>query len=251
MFDVTMGWFDGAEVCELVGLFLIHKMKHLFGCNCVGLYRDDGLAVLNNISGPKTDRIRKQLIKLFQDYDMKISVELNLTQTDFLDATLNLNTGKFWPHRKPNDNPLYINNNSNHPPSIKKQIPSMVNERVTQLSSFEDEFVRSASMYSEALHESVYQTFLKYRKEAKTTKAVSNRRRRNIVWFNPPYSDDVETNIGHEFLNLITKYFSKHHRFHKICSKNNIKISYSCMPNMSAVILRHHKKLLSALPKAD
>ena len=95
MFDVIMGSFDRAEVCELVGLFLLYRMKHLFGCNCVGLYRDDGLAVLNNISGPKTDRARKPLIKLFQDYDIKILVELNLTQTDFLDETLNHNTGKF------------------------------------------------------------------------------------------------------------------------------------------------------------
>ena len=123
MFDVTMGSLDEAEVCELVGLFLLHKMKHLFGCNCVGLYRDDGLAVLNNISVPKNDRTLKQLIMLFQDYNIKILVELNLTQTDFLDATLNLNSGKFWPYRKPKDNPLYINKNSNHPPSIKKQIP--------------------------------------------------------------------------------------------------------------------------------
>ena len=106
-------------------------------------------------------------------------------------------------------------------------------------------------MYNKALHESGYETYLKYRKEAKTTKAISNRRRRNIVWFNPPYSDNVETNIGHEFLNLITKHFPKHHRLHKICNKNNIKINYSCMPNMSAVILRHNKKLLSALPKTD
>ena len=59
MFDVTVGSFDRAEVCELVGLFLLYKMKHLFGCNCVGLYRDDGLAVLINISGPKTDSTRK------------------------------------------------------------------------------------------------------------------------------------------------------------------------------------------------
>ena len=106
-------------------------------------------------------------------------------------------------------------------------------------------------MYNKALHESGYETYLKYRKEAKTTKAISNRRRRNIVWFNPPYSDNVETNIGHEFLSLITKHFSKHHWLHKICNKNNIEISYSSMPTMSAVILRHNKKLLSALPKAD
>ena len=79
---------DGVEVCELVGLFMLHQMKHLFGCSNVGLYRDDSLAVLNNISGPKTDRTRKQLIKLFPDYDMKISVELKKYQ-----KSLNSKTG--------------------------------------------------------------------------------------------------------------------------------------------------------------
>ena len=69
--------------------------------------------------------------------------------------------------------------------------------------------------------------YLKYRKEAKATKTISNRRRKNIVWFNPPHSENVETNIGHEFLNLITKHFPKHHWLHKICNKNNGKISYS------------------------
>ena len=144
-------------------------MKHLFGCSCVGPDRDDGLAVLNNISGAKTGRTRKQLIKLFHDYDMKISVEINLTQTEFLDATLNLNTEKFWPYRKPNDRLLHINKNSNHPPSIKKQIPFMVNIRFTQLSSSEDEFDRAAPMYNKALHESGYKIHLKYWQEAKTT----------------------------------------------------------------------------------
>ena len=41
-FDVTMGSFDGAETCELVGLFLLSQLSHL-SVN-VGLYRDDGLA---------------------------------------------------------------------------------------------------------------------------------------------------------------------------------------------------------------
>ena len=121
MFDVTMESFDETKVCELVGLFLLYQMKLLLGCNCVGLYRNDGLTVLNNIFGPKTDRTRKQLIKLFQNYCMKISVELNLTQTDFLDTTLNLNTKKFWLYRKPKDSPLYISKNSNHHPSIKNK----------------------------------------------------------------------------------------------------------------------------------
>ena len=43
MFDVTMGSNDGAEVCELVGLCIIHKASDIFGVENIGLYRDDGL----------------------------------------------------------------------------------------------------------------------------------------------------------------------------------------------------------------
>ena len=32
---------------------------------------------------------------------------------------------------------------------------------------------------------------------------------RNIIWFNPPYSMNVQTNIGREFLNLVSKHFPK------------------------------------------
>ena len=37
-----------------------------FSGSKVGLYRDDGLAIFRNFSGPNTDRIKKRIIKLFQ-----------------------------------------------------------------------------------------------------------------------------------------------------------------------------------------
>ena len=95
LFDVTMGFFDGAEVCELVGLFLFNKLHVLFGKGNVGLYRDDGLAVLKNQSGPQSERTRKRLIKLFQMHDLEITSEINLIQFNFLDVTLNLKSGRF------------------------------------------------------------------------------------------------------------------------------------------------------------
>ena len=104
-------------------------------------------------------------------------------------------------------------------------------------------------LINKALHESGYEMYLKYLKKAKTTNTNNNRR--NIIWFNHPYSENVETNICHESLNPVTKHFHKHHRLHEICNKNNIKISFSCMPNMSAVISSHNKTLLFTLPKAD
>ena len=50
-FDVTMGSFDGAEVCELVGLFVLEKIKSTLNSPNIGLYRDDGLAVFENHNG--------------------------------------------------------------------------------------------------------------------------------------------------------------------------------------------------------
>ena len=50
-FDVTMGSYDGAEICELVGLFLLHELSTIIPKDLTGLYRDDGLAILQNSSG--------------------------------------------------------------------------------------------------------------------------------------------------------------------------------------------------------
>ena len=43
LFDVTMGSYDGAELCELVGLYLLNQLSTVIDKSSVGLYRDDGL----------------------------------------------------------------------------------------------------------------------------------------------------------------------------------------------------------------
>ena len=62
-----MGSFDGAEVCEFVRLYLLNKIKPLLGSSNVGLYRDDGQAIVHKANGPKDDRLRKDIISLFHD----------------------------------------------------------------------------------------------------------------------------------------------------------------------------------------
>ena len=76
----------------------------------IRLYRGDSLSILQNSSGHKTDQIKKINIKLFQKQDLKITIEANLKQTDFLDVKLNIKTKKHWPFKKPNDQQLYIKN---------------------------------------------------------------------------------------------------------------------------------------------
>ena len=58
-FDVTMGGFDGAQLCELVDLYILHILGEKYGKHRIGLYRDDGLACFGYTSGPQADRIRK------------------------------------------------------------------------------------------------------------------------------------------------------------------------------------------------
>ena len=63
LFDVTVGAYDGAEVCEILGLYLLSKIHKIFHISYIGLYRDDSLVVIPNANGPKLERIRKDLIK--------------------------------------------------------------------------------------------------------------------------------------------------------------------------------------------
>ena len=114
----------------------------------------------------------------------------------------------------------------------------MLSNRLSQLSCNQEEFEKAARDYQEAMLKSGFAGELEY---VKTNGSAKRSRKRNIVWFNPPYSDHVKTNIGKEFLKLVALHFPHHHWLHKICNNNNIKVSYCCMPNMAAIISKHNK----------
>ena len=107
--------YDGAEICELVGLYILSFFGKAYGIQNVGLYRDDCLL---KISGPASDKIRKDMIRTFRkNFGLKITITKNLKTVNFLDATFNLCTRKYQPYKRPNDTPAYINVNSNYPPN--------------------------------------------------------------------------------------------------------------------------------------
>jgi len=126
-FDVTMGSYDGAEVCELVGLFILDDICNTYGKHNIGLYRDDGLAIFKNTPGPQAERIRKDIIRRFKAHGLNITIQTNLKIVNYLDVTFNLTNSTYYPYRKPNNEPQYINIKSNHPPNIIKQLPTSIN----------------------------------------------------------------------------------------------------------------------------
>ena len=246
-FDVTMGSFDGAEVCELVGLYILNSLTAITGKNETGLYRDDGLIVQRSKNGHELDKIRKDIIKVFQDIGFQIDIDINLKMVNFLDVTFTLNENSFKPYKKPNDMLLYINTESNHPPEILKQIPISISNRLSQNSSSEEIFNASKGEYEESLKSSGYKDFCF---EYKPPSAQQGRnRKRKIIWFNPPFNKDVETNIGKKFFRLLNKHFPKTNKLHKIFNKNTVKLSYSCTKNVSRLIKSHNKKVTTPILK--
>ena len=140
---------DGAEICELVGLFILNHLGKSFGKENIGLYRDDGLAVIKNKSARLADKTRKELHKAFEQFGLKITAKSNLHVVNFLDVTFDLSTGKYKPYRKPNEDPLYRNKHSNHPPSILRQLPTSINKRISTLSSDKQTFEDAAASVQE------------------------------------------------------------------------------------------------------
>ena len=244
LFDVTMGSFDGAETCELVGAYLLHNIRETHDYN-FGLYRDDGLGI-TKASPRQTEKVKKNLCDIFGKHGLKIIIEANKKIVNFLDVSLNLSTGTYMPFNKPNNIPLYINKKSNHPPRIISNIPQSINRRLSEISYDKESFDKAAPFYQKALDNSGYKHLLTFSSNIPTQTSNSKRknRKRDIIWYNPPFSKNVSTNIGRTFLKLLDAEFTEEHVLHKIFNRNTVKISYSCMPNLKQNIDGHNKSIL-------
>ena len=245
IFDVGMGSYDGAEICEIVGLFLLSELSHL-GLN-IGLYRDDGLAVSNK-SPKATEALKKKMSAIFKKHKLKITIEANKKRVEFLDVYLDLEKEEYGPYLKPSDTPIYVSAGSNHPPKVLENIPKGVNKRLSTISSSQAIFEKAAPVYQNALEKAGYNYKLHYEHIDPETEGGSRKRKnrkRKIIWFNPPFSHTVKTNVGAEFLKLVRKHFPKEHPFHTLFNKNNVKTSYRCTPNLNRKISAHNKKILA------
>ena len=266
-FDVAMGSNDGAEICELVGIYILYLISQKYLMDDTGLYRDDGLAIIRSTRGRQADQYRKTITKIMKDNGLKIEVKCNLKVVDYLDITFNLDTGKYKPYKKPNNNPRYVHVDSNHPKNIIDQIPKSISQRISANSFDKSTFDEAAPYYNDRLKESGYQESIRYQGITETEEGEANqtpneqdnntvpqtapelqpgrRRKRNrkVIWFNPPFCKTVETKVGKIFLELIDRHFHEGHRYRKIFNRNTIKVSYSCVDNMEMIIKKHNGKI--------
>ena len=136
-----------------------------------------------------------------------------------------------------------MHSRSNHPPNTIRNIPEAINKRLSEISSDEDPFNEAAPLYQEALRMSGYAYNLKFN-PAPQRPRNKDRRRRNIIWFNPPFNRTVLTHVGRAFINLVDKCFPTGHKLRKVLNRNTVKLSYSCTPSMKQLIDGHNKAIL-------
>lgn len=72
-----------------------------------------------------------------------------------------MKNNKYYPHRKENNDSLYINIKSNHPPTILKQLPLMIGERLSNNSCNQHEFDKAKHAYEKALEKSGFEERLR------------------------------------------------------------------------------------------
>ena len=79
-----MGSFQGAEICGLIGLYILSEISPITGPSNIGLYRDDGLAIIKQTSGTTLEKIKKSLIKKCLQKALKLQLILATLAQNFL-----------------------------------------------------------------------------------------------------------------------------------------------------------------------
>ena len=136
-----------------ISIYILNKLSNIIDKDSNGLYRDYGLGIFESLSGAQIERRKKNIIKVFKESVLLIIVTANIISVDFLDVAFKLKTASYQSFRKPNNEPKYIDINSNHPPQIMKQLSKSIEKRLSEISPSKEIF-NNSKPYEKALQES-------------------------------------------------------------------------------------------------
>ena len=240
--DVTMGSFDSAEVADLVSLFLLSRIEHLPVKS--GIYKDDGIC-LSDLSADETENVRQEICRIFKTHGLGCKAEANKKVAHYLDVTLDLGKGEHRSYRKPNNIPVYVHAQSNHPPAVKKSLPIEVNRRLNVLNSNEAAFNFQAPMYQDALNKAGYKHQLKYEKvdvsQLNRARTPRNRRRREF-WYNPPWDDRVSGCVIKRMFAALDECYPRGHPLRSLFNRHTVRAGYRTLANMKKLVTVHNTK---------
>ena len=207
---MSIGAYDGAEVCELVGTYTLHVLSEKYNKNDFELYHDDGLAVLKNKSGPQSEQVKKNIQKIFKEHGLDIIIQCNMKVVNYLDVTFNLSDGTYKPYTKPNNEIKYIHKNSNHPPSAIRQVPLSIESRLSTISFNEKIFQEAVRPYQKKHCKILASHTLTYKRpkndsNSTNTNKIKRNRKRKMTWLNPPFNLKTKQKLeNYSYISYIT-----------------------------------------------
>ena len=86
----------------------------------------------------------------------------------------------------------------------------MISNRISDSSSNKNHFDKAAFDCNIALKNSGFNENDAYI----SSPSKRQTRKRQIIWFNPPYSANEKSNVGKIFMRLVSKHFSRHHKYY-------------------------------------
>ena len=130
-------------------------------------------------------------------------------------------------------------------------IPDAISRRLSSVSSSKEMFDSEVGHYQQALLDAGYKDDLEYKEEMQPEGDINlngkkRHRPRTVIWYNPPYSSNVKTNIGKRFLTILRKHFPPSSELYKLFNCKKVKLSYSCCPSTKTIISSHNANITRA-----
>ena len=94
---------------------------------------------------------------------------------------------------------IFINNKIKSSLNILKELPKSINKRISDISCDEHVFNNAKETYEKALESSGFTeklTYIQPNEQNQNNRETKKKRKRKIIWFNPPFSLNVKTNVG-------------------------------------------------------
>ena len=204
------------------------------------------------MSGPKVESIRKRIIKIFNDCGLNFTIKINLRIVDFLDVCFDFINNTYRCFCKSNNEAVYMHKQSNHPPNILKELPKSKNKRFSDISCDENIFNNAKLTLKLALKNGRFTETISYIKPSDqniNNREAKKKRKWKIIWYNPPFSLKIKTNVGKLLFKILRKNFPKTNSPSEIFNKNTVKISHSCTRNVKSIISGHNKQILHPKPQ--
>ena len=116
------------------------------------------------------------MCKIFKHNNLQITIEANLKKVvNFPDITLDLRTSIYQPYKKTNSNLTY--KQSNHLPSIHKNLPKSINKSLSTNSQNAQVFNEACPPHKEAIKKNGYNTNLQFDMSSTRKKTMKRRKR--------------------------------------------------------------------------